>query len=225
MWTDNTGDHEIPVHREAYLGSEAEAGTVGIGDRIRRANGESATVGIVMDHHQFGPVLTTAGHLFLDGFTDGERVFLTTGGVTYPGRVVSRRLATSLDYALIQLDEPLQHRNWYLPQYRLRQLFAPSQVDRGTALFILTADRLPRNVTCKAVGARGMIDGRPMEDLILTEWRTRPGDSGACLVDAQQRAWGLLVGRIDTATFSLSAFAPAHLAVFEETSTFITREE
>jgi hypothetical protein len=177
-----------------------------------------------MQHPLYGKVVTTAGHLFLDGFVQDERVLLTSAATAHEAIAVRVQLTPTVDYALLQPISTVTCANQYLDLFPIRSLHHVTTSDVGAALQILTADGRPRSVICRGVAARATIDGRPMNGLILTDWRTQPGDSGACLVDTtqQQRAWGLLVGRIDTATFSLSVFAPASQPIFQEAATFIT---
>jgi hypothetical protein len=222
-WVDSTGHpRRLAVDVEELRGFTYEAGPViGPGDSVRRANGDIATIGVALNHPVHGPVVTTAGHLFLHGFSERENVTLTSAGTAYAAIAVRVNMTSLVDYALIQTVDHLQCDNLYVDQYPVRALYQATSDDLGAELLILTNDGTPRAVACRGVSARATIDGRPMQDLILTDWRTKAGDSGACLIDDEQRAWGLLVGRLDTATYSLSAFAPAHVPIFQENATFI----
>lgn len=224
-WRDPDGtQRRLGTDVTQLVGIQYETGQIaGPGDVVKRSNGEVATMGIVIDHPLWGRVVTTAGHLFLNNFMEPESVTITCTSVPHTGLALRRRLTSRSDYALVQIPHVVSD-NLYLDQYPLRATYQPTHADIGTGLQVLTSAGAPINVTCRGISGQFTIDGRPMQDLILTDWRTQPGHSGSCLMDEQQRAWGLLVGRVDLAEYSLSAFAPAHVVLFEENAKFVYGE-
>jgi len=216
--------------------------SVGPGDVLARpdqaAEEAHATLGVVIQHPEFGQVVTTAGHAFIsngqgevlfDQGATGLRIFNTGRGVTPAVFEVRPRKAVvhpTADYALLEVTTPgASPRNLFEDVFNLSEPQLARPEDVGKRLFALTR-RGRLETTLRGVGGELTIDGVGMRNLLFTDEVTEGGDSGCCLVDATFRVWGLLVG---AATFSMvsqgdpsehlvdcSVFAPANFLLSRE---------
>lgn len=163
------------------------------------------TLGMALNHPEYGPVVTTAGHVFTSGmgvetFQPGQRpvVLNNCGGEAceLKGDLLKIAVTDRADYALIRPYDAAACQNVFQDQVVLGRPYSPSPEDVGAApdLYVLTAagpvaTKL-RGVDAEiSVGSQGVI-----RNVILTTRCTQGGDSGACLVDSAKRVWGTLVG-------------------------------
>jgi Trypsin-like peptidase domain len=193
---------------------------VGPGDRVVRANGETGTIGLVL--RRLGSdvrVLTTAGHVF-KGAQPNElvRVVNASGAPSAWARLVQCRLTEKLDYALLRLEEGGTPANLYADAYPIHTTYEPNpSIDVGATLWVLRTTGGATRVLCRGLhGIFQLPNGGTLQDVILTDAVTAPGDSGCPLVDPQRRAWGLLRGVLNTGTFRVSVFSEASDLLVEE---------
>lgn len=163
------------------------------------------TLGMALSHPEYGPVVTTAGHVFTSGmgvetFEPGQRpvVLNNCGGEAceLKGDLLKVAVTDRADYALIRPYDAAACQNVFQDQVVLGRPYSPSPEDIAAApdLYVLTAagpvaTKL-RGVDAEiSVGSQGVI-----RNVILTTRCTQGGDSGACLVDSAKRVWGTLVG-------------------------------
>jgi hypothetical protein len=163
------------------------------------------TIGMALSHPQYGPVVTTAGHVFTSGtgvetFEPGQRpvVLRNAGGEACElhGDLLKVVVTDRADYALIRPHDAAACQNVFQDQVVLGRPYSPSPEDIASApvLYVLTAagavaTRLQGVDAEITVGPQGII-----RNVILTTRCTQGGDSGACLVDSAKRVWGTLVG-------------------------------
>jgi hypothetical protein len=163
------------------------------------------TIGMALNHPQYGPVMTTAGHVFthamgVETFEPGQRpvVLRNAGGEACElrGDLLKVVVNDRADYALIKPYDTAACQNVFQDQLVLGRPYSPSPEDVAAApdLYVLTAAgpvaTQLRGVDAEIeVGAQGVI-----RNVILTTRCTQGGDSGACLVDSAKRVWGTLVG-------------------------------
>lgn len=163
------------------------------------------TLGMALSHPQYGPVVTTAGHVFTSGtgvetFEPGQRpvVVRNCGGESSElrGDLLKVAVTDRADYALIRPYDTAACQNVFQDRVVLGQPYSPSPEDVAAApdLYVLTAAGAVatklRGVDAEiSVGPQGVI-----RNVILTTRCTQGGDSGACLVDSAKRVWGTLVG-------------------------------
>ena len=190
--------------------------------------GFRATIGIALRHPDFGDVVTTAGHAIPPGLPSGSRVVIESNGADFPAQVVSVTTNQLSDHALLRPDNPGLVGNFFRDITPLGPPYIPDpQSDIHAQLFILLADGNAIPVQCRGLSAS--IQTAPnivMSGLILTDWRTIGGDSGACLVDANWRIWGLLIGAYQATTDtgeeeSFSVFIPAFRVLSLEAAQFL----
>jgi len=192
---------------------------IGPGDKIiRLSNNEVGSIGLAISHPQFGPVVTTAGHLF-NGSTGNEPVEIQSGDTKVQGIMVKRVMETDSDYALVRVNESpdIKIENLFRDLYAVGPLYMLSENDLGKKMIILTP-RGDFEVTLEGIHGHFTWDGESMTDLILTTWGTIPGDSGSCLVTDKFAVCGLLVGQTGT---QFSAFGPAYIPPLRENSQLI----
>jgi len=191
---------------------------IGPGDRIvRKANGEAAAIGIAFLHPQYGPVVTTAGHLFSGNGVD-EDVTIESGDSQVNGKMVKKMMAANTDCALIQITNSSMSgvENLFRDLHAVGPLYFPSDQDLEKEMVVLTPTGA-FDVICKGInGQFSWSNGILMNDLILTTWKTIPGDSGSCLVTKKYAACGLLVGQMSSGDTLFSAFVPAYIPVLME---------
>jgi len=192
---------------------------IGPGDKIiRLSNNEQGAIGLALSHPEFGPVVTTAGHVF-NGSVGNEKVEIQSGASTVYGEMVKMDLGPDTDYALIRVDESpdVKVENLFSDLYAVGPLYMISDRDVGKKMIILT----PRGkFPVELLGIHGQFtwDDESMSDLILTSWGTVPGDSGSCLVTESFAVCGLLVGQSGS---DFSVFAPAYIPAYRENSHLI----
>jgi trypsin-like peptidase len=192
----------------------------GPGDRVVRASGESGTIGVVLKRRgSEDRVLTTAGHVFRDA-DPGESVIVVNGSGTAMGeaKLIARRISPRLDYALLRLVSPVRSANLYADQFPVDSAYDPDPgTDVGRTLWILRGNGSALRVTCRGIrGTFQLPSGGVLEEVILTDLVTTPGDSGCALVDQQRRVWGLLLGGLRTNGFRASVFGQATEVLIEE---------
>jgi hypothetical protein len=245
-----TGETTLPTDvveiREATF--QQLAPTCGPGDVLaaagQPAESAHATIGIVLQHPEFGLVVTTAGHAFLRGgqgsvvFDDGAeglQIFNAGAGVSPAMFKVRPRKAvinSAADYALLQpIDTGVTPRNLFEDVFNLSEPQLARPEDVGKKLFALTR-RGRLDTTLLGVAGDLALDGVRMQGLLFTERVTVGGDSGCCLVDNTFRVWGLLVGAATVAIVSrttgeerlvlCSIFAPANFVLAMEKARLIS---
>lgn len=200
---------------------ELQAGPIlGPGDKITRLQTNlSATIGIALHHPDYGPVITTAGHLFKDPVLN-EEVVVFSGNTSVKGFYKKRVFDNRADYALIKIEEPYPVDNLFKDMYPIGPLFIPSENNLNEDLLILTTkDTL--EVKCEGIHGQFSDEAATMTDLIFTTWRTVGGDSGSCLIGKENRIWGILVGCANVRPKPLSAFLPAYIPLTLEKADLI----
>jgi hypothetical protein len=186
------------------------------------------TAGIALRHPTFGDVVTTAGHVVPPGLPSGARVIIESGGNSFPAQVVSVRTDQFSDHALLRPDSPGLLGNFFRDVTPLGPPHIPDpQTDVHARLFILPSMGDVREVQCR--GLTASVQTAPnivMNNLILTDFCTEGGDSGACLVDRNWKVWGLLIGVYrgtnetgDSEDFSV--FVPAFRVLSLESARFL----
>jgi hypothetical protein len=182
----------------------------GPGDIVVASTGagpDPGTVGMAIDHPSYGPVVTTAAHLFVSETYDGEityplnnlpRVQLTNSSadeppVSFIGSVLRVVMHPDADYALIFPDPKIPARNLFRDQLPFP---STAQLDCGAigdTLFVANASGL-HAAEYKGCQASIPVGASIFHGAILTERVTSGGDSGCTLVDGNSRICGLLVG-------------------------------
>lgn len=182
--------------------------------------GRSAgTVGMALSHPAYGPVVTSAGHVFTTSGWTGEREFglgerpevtfrnVPTGD-TFTGELLKVVVNSQADYALVRprLDFPAF--NAYHDSLPLGVPYQPSADEVEAPLRVLAVGgERPTNFS----GLHGSVrlgDEGLIEDVILTRRCTAGGDSGGALVDRYRRVWGLLVGFGGDCSVFMSPYVP-----------------
>jgi hypothetical protein len=183
-------------------------------------SGERGTVGLVIRRPDSDVrVLTTAGHVFNDAQPNEQvKVINASGTPSAWARLVQRRLTQKLDYALLRLEGGGTAANLYADAYPIHATYEPNPAtDLGATLWVLRTTGGATKVLCR--GLRGIFqlpNGGILQDVILTDAVTAPGDSGCALVDPQRRAWGLLRGVLQTGGLRVSVFSEASDVLVEE---------
>jgi hypothetical protein len=189
-----------------------------------------ATAGIALRHPTFGDVVTTAGHLVLDAL--GEVTYPAgqlpqvklasagSGGTSFAATAVRAVRSATADYALIQ-PVGLTCENLFADQTPVGLPYTPSDQELGAPLFVLSARGTLAATFQGVYGSLPVGDNGLMQNLLLTDFATDAGDSGSCLVDAQSRAWGLLVGFSELDGSLCSVFISAALPLALEGAVFL----
>lgn len=187
-----------------------------------------ATLGIALGHPVHGNVVTTAGHAIPPNIGNGDQVVVASGGNTFAAQVMNVVTNQFSDHALLRPVSPIAVGNFFRDITPLGPIYIPDpEKDVGKKLFVLPAQGNPRSVTCQGLKASIPTAANiVMHDLILTEWSTLGGDSGACLVDQDYRVWGLLLGvfRMSNSTgisTDFSVFVPAFRVLFLENAHYL----
>ena len=187
-----------------------------------------ATVGMALEHPIYGKVVTTAGHIVLGDRTgqvtyqDGGRPSVNLrandgSGVVIRGELIKAIVSELADYALIK-PSANQTVNYYHDMLGLGSAYLPDQDDINKQAMLLTSKKQPVKTYIHGVHANLVIGSTYMRNLILTEYVSRGGDSGCCLVDSNLNIWGTLVGGVEKEGNIYSAFAPAAVPIFSENS-------
>lgn len=213
----------------------AAASVTGPGDDISHIGTgsprEHATAGLAMQHPLYGPVVTTAGHLFLNGPTNivwepdmRPRVVLANalnGGTRFRGIALKAVVSSLADYALVMPENQAPAANRFRDIHPIAGPYLPSPQDLGTPLLVLTGGGIQRTrfvgvAASLPAGVAGM-----MRRLLVTTFSTAAGDSGSCLVDSQSRLWGLLVGASEINGRAHSVFTSGAIPLSMEQATFL----
>jgi hypothetical protein len=193
----------------------SQAGVLGPGDAVR-AGRKTGTVGIALLHPLLGHCVTTAAHVFERAGADAQARVSRDGGF----REVSARvrpITRMTDYALLRApDVPCG--NVFDDRRDIGPAFSPGEDDVAATLFVLLATGRRQQTVCRGIHASITTPSETLEDCILTDMVTLSGDSGACLIDQQDRIWGVLRGRLGT-TFSV--FAPVQYILDKEQATLL----
>lgn len=193
----------LHYHAEYNPGDGINSGTV------------SATVGAFAKHRKYGAVFVTAGHFAEDVGGNGVQVHFTdaeTGDHELAGRVITHEKKGAIDYALIK---PHPDHDEQLSNFPITRIYQPTlKSDLGQQVFMVTRGKFKPTV-CRAVG--GSI-GPPYSDeiidnVILTDPVSKPGDSGCALVDGHMRVWGILLGSL-----------PNNFSIFMPITTLLSRQ-
>jgi hypothetical protein len=208
---------------------DIQASFLGPSDVAFPGSPSRATVGIAINHPTFGRVITTAGHAVPQGAVPGDAMLVSSAGDNFVVELAAKpRINQDTDHALLRPDRQELAGNFFQDVSPLGPPYIPDpNNDVGKQLFVLTADRGIVPVMCR--GLRGSVRTGPnlvMNGLILTDLRTRGGDSGACLVDGQWRVWGLVLGMFRTLddtgnTGDFSVFIPAFRIIFLESAEYL----
>lgn len=186
---------------------------LGPGDSATFGSG-FATVGAIVDHPVFGRCATTAGHLFGGPAAIGQRAQLTSGNQSFLAEVRQCIKQLAIDYALMTPVAPCDCDNLFQDRARIGPVLVPTVADLNKRAFILDgAGAVPtvvRGFHARLNTALGVFD-----DVILTDAVTRPGMSGAALVDTKSRLLGFLLGTLGRFSF----FMPAPQLLQREFST------
>jgi hypothetical protein len=213
----------IPL-KSPFVRAQAPA-MAGPGDRI--TSPQPGTVGIVMQHPEYGRVVTSAGHVFVSESWRGTSTFAAgnlppvslsnAGGQTMAmqGELLKVVVEPRADYALVR---PLnvEAYNAFQDQLFLRSTYVPTGEETGQRLFVLT-ERGMIPTTFRGVQGSLRVGPMVMERVLLTDYCTQGGDSGACLIDEQGRVWGLLLGFND----QYSVVMYADIALFDERADYV----
>jgi hypothetical protein len=184
------------------------------------------TIGVAMRHPEYGPVVTTAGHVLgaesfgVTTFPPGRepRVALRNAGQSSVVYGVARKVAITpeSDYALISAPAGQRIENLFQDDQPLAVPYAPQPSDIARPAFVLTSQGI---VPTRLRGIHGSLPvGQLMlRDLLLTDFRTQGGDSGGCLVNSDSRVMGLVEGVTSADGHLYSAFTSvAWPFVFEQ---------
>lgn len=176
---------------------------VGPGDAARFGD-EVATIGAVVDHPNFGRCATTAGHLVGGSSGIGRQASLLVGNRSIPAIVRQGVQQLAIDYALLSPTVPCDSGNLFQDRARIGPVLVPTLADLKKPLFVLVGNvALPtigKGIHARLDTALGVFD-----DVILTDAVTKPGMSGAALVDRASRLWGFLLGTLGDSSFFLPA--------------------
>jgi hypothetical protein len=184
---------------------ELQLGTIlGPGDGVS-FGADVATVGAVIDHPEFGRCLTTAGHLFAGPGDVGATANATSSGVSVPTRVMRCVRAHGIDYSLLRAAVASDCDNLFQDLIRIGPSHVPGPSDVGRQLFVLDSGSDSVETRCRGINARLQIGNDVFEDVLLCDRATRGGQSGAALVDTDNRLWGFLIGVLN----GFSVFMPA----------------
>jgi S1-C subfamily serine protease len=219
-WVPSSHEWSIGGRRKARLATDvvqaipkfsAHAGgqpVAGPGDSVLRAGGAAGTVGLVVRRGST-TYITTAGHVF-SGAAPGEVARLRNAGSAPVQTSVSLaeiRSTRRTDCALLATTVPAQ--NLYLDRDQILSAYMPNPGDLDTQLWVAKAAG-KEAVRCRGLyGTFTLPNGAVIENVILTDFATVPGDSGCPLVDRQGRVWGLLRGGLFSRTNPVSIFATA----------------
>ena len=224
--------------------ADAEARWAGVpvagpGDVVDRVidNGAAmerpGTLGMAINHPVFGPVCLTAGHVVAPGthgsftFPADERPLVHlvngtngSGDELFTGRVLKVSLTDTSDYAVVLPENGLLSRNLYRDRFQLAGPFLPLPTDINRDVFVLTRGAI-RRTRFRGVLGVFTVGGRPMRNLLITDFDTRAGDSGCCLVDDEMRVWGMLIGQSIVNDRAVSVFMPALEPLIQEQAEFV----
>jgi len=204
-WIERRRTFAIPTDVVASTGEvQLQQGPiVGPGDTARFGSG-FATVGAIVDHPSFGRCATTAGHLFGGPVAIGRPTQLTSGNQVIPAIVRQCVLQHAIDYALMSPAVHCDIDNLFQDRARIGPVFIPTVADLNKRVFVLQgAGAVPtvvRGIHARLNTALGVFD-----DVILADAVTRPGMSGAALVDTASRLWGFLLGTLGRFSFFMPA--------------------
>lgn len=193
-----------------------------------------ATIGIALDHPEYGSIVTTAGHLLFDQGQVGTVVYPqgTQPRVALAGQYGEQPYSTGValktvvndraDYTLVRPDGEVPRGNVFRDSIEIVDVHWPSPGDLlGRRLSVLGAAGVR---SAGFLGYRGVIQAGNaglMHDMIITDFVTADGDSGACLIDDEFRAWGLLVGYSVHQGSFYSAFTSALVPLIREGARFL----
>ncbi len=207
----------IPVRSRFYYQAKFNPG-----DRLLHKSSQSkATVGAYAGHKTLGNIFITAGHFAKDSGGKGRIVHIfdnTIKGANVRCKVLDYALNEHLDYALLRPQPINGNTNNTYSDASLDTVYQPSsRADIGQKLFVITrAKAIPTK--CIGVRMRYKVNANfTLRDLTVTPRVTKPGDSGAALVDEKFRIWGFLIGAIGT---KYSVFMPAIKLISHANVTF-----
>lgn len=199
-------------------------------DRFRRASGiacgpgdaiagrSRGTVGISLGHPTFGPVVTSAGHVFVDsgwtgiveyGIDERPPIELRNvpSGESFGAELLKVVVTSAADFALLRPQASFPALNVYQDRVPLGGPYHPSADEIGAPLTVLAAAGERRTMFRGMHGGVRVGDEGLILDVLLTDRCTAGGDSGAVLVDGYKRVWGLLVGFCQQFSVYMSPFA------------------
>jgi hypothetical protein len=229
----------IDVQNAAAMARPASLRVAGAGDAVREiidrgVRTESpGTLGIAVSHPVFGHVCLTAGHVVAPGlngsftFPADERPLVQLvntisgpGDELFTGRALKVSMTDTSDYALVLPEDGFLSRNLYHDRLQLAGPFLPLPADLNREVFVLTRGAIRRTVFRGVLGTL-VVEGRLMRNLLITDFDTRAGDSGSCLVDDEPRVWGMLVGFSIVNDRAVSVFMPALEPLIREQAEFL----
>jgi hypothetical protein len=173
---------------------------------------DRATLGVALDHPVFSRCVTTAAHLFRGPGDIGQTAVVVSSGVRVSTELKRWVRAGGIDYALLGPVDACDCDNLFEDLIRIGPAFAPQAADIGRQLFVLDADADSVATTCRGIHGQLQFGAILLDDLILCDSVTRAGQSGAPLVDSDNRVWGFLIGVFDR----FSVFMPAATLLRDE---------
>ena len=236
-WNDASGKrHEVPTDVVEASGKiEYQSPFAGPGDDLLAGNGEFACLGLALLHPTLGRVVTTAGHAlrrtpgiveFLPSQAPRVRISSFRGSAeTSDATVLKIHLTDKSDYALLRPADGVSCANLYRDATVLSRPYIPGPGDLGREVLVLGASA-PLRTIFRGVSANFLNHpaGMRMNNLLVTDQVTQPGDSGACLADVNNgdlRVWGLLVGAATLDGRAVSVFTSALAPILLEQAEFL----
>lgn len=215
-------------------GNEALAPVLGPGDRLLRSNHPAVhapvSLGAAFQHPEYGPVVSTAGHVILQGvgsatFVAGNepRVHVRNVGGgsrrTFQAALVKAVRTAHADYALLRPISTTPS-NLYRDSFPLRTAGEANEADVGRTFLALTQHGAQR-AELKAVEGRVPVAGLLRKRVLITDYVTQGGDSGCALIDLSGRIIGFLIGGALRDGVACSVFMPALPLIANERSTLL----
>ena len=196
---------------------------LGPGDGVVEQMG---TIGAVIQHPRFGKVLTTAGHVVYKRkgaweWTDlgyPVELALSGSGQAVAGEVLRSVCTSTCDYAFLRPLDDTRLDNLYLDQYPIAAPRELSEFDIGRPVWVLSRSGHTQTVLRGFGGSLPIGVAGSMHGLILTDWASEAGDSGALLIDERWHALGFLVGTYANPDVSYSVFMRAAVPLEGEAS-------
>jgi len=191
--------------------------------------GDLASVGVALQHPVYGVVFTTAGHLVVGApgvhiFPPGQQPRVTVANARNEPAVARARALKAvrvdgLDYALLTTPD-IPSGNFFRDSVPLGNPYIPSPDDIGRHLIVLSSAGL-RHTAFRGASASLPGNGFQLRNVLLTDFCTDGGDSGACLVDTDRRVWGFLIGAAGIGGRPFSVFMPVMPLLTAEQARFL----
>lgn len=201
---------KIGVDVQVAGAGELHGGVLGAGDQITAfafpggiSRQTLGTIGIAMEHPQYGRVVTTAGHVFV-GPTPGQTVYgpeqelevslhCALQGPLLNARARKVAITRDADYAIVSPPPGITVDNLYQDSKPLGAPYIPDITDLNQPAFVLGVDGI-RMTFLRGIHGQINIGGLNLIDVLITDFCTAGGDSGGCLVTQDSRPMGLVEG-------------------------------